>query len=160
MSTRQEPENTAKSSGKLGSRTAEDAKADTNGQAPNGHDMFHAADPAGHAAELTALLADAPTEEPDQPGDEGHSPYAKRPAKLTEDGQYGSPEAATTVGGLYAAEHGKARAKFPEGKGGYDAVAALHSVQVSHADMAGVFLFVELAFRRGGVGVDHNLGPA
>ncbi len=75
-----------------------------------------------------------------QPGDEGHNPFdTKRAnAKHTEDGQYGSAAAATLVGGLYAAEHGKARGKFPEGKGGYDAVAALGGVLVADAKATGL----------------------
>ncbi|STZ60803.1 AAA family ATPase [Mycolicibacterium tokaiense] len=72
------------------------------------------------------------------PDADGHakSPYAQRPVKLAEDAQFGSPQAATTVGGLYAAEHGKARGTLTDG--GYKAVAALRSVSVVDAKSLGL----------------------
>ncbi len=75
-----------------------------------------------------------------RPGDEGYLPF-NRPsltAKYAESKQYGSQAAVTVVGGLYAAEHAVARGKFPRGKGGYDAVAALSSILVTDAKAVGL----------------------
>ncbi len=49
-----------------------------------------------------------------RPGDEGHNPFNTRRtnAKHAENAQYGSAQAATVVGGLYAAEHGAATGKL------------------------------------------------
>jgi hypothetical protein len=71
-----------------------------------------------------------------QPDDDGYNPFnSKRTnAKHAEDGQYGSPANATIVGGLYAAEHGKAKLS----KGGHAAVAALEAVAVSDAKALGL----------------------
>lgn len=95
----------------------------TNGQ--NGHDP--------HADDLLDMAGR-------QPGDEGWEPFnTKRAnAKQAEDSKYGSAQAATVVSGLYAAEHGLARGKFPRGKGGYDAVAALEGIQAASAKAAGL----------------------
>ncbi len=72
------------------------------------------------------------------PGDQGYNVFNKRStaAKYAEESQYGSPQAATTVGGLYAAEHGKARGKLTDS--GYQAVAALRSVMVADAKGLGL----------------------
>lgn len=114
-----------------------EAKADSNGHARKGRDPHHAATP--------------PTKEPNQadaddrvdmnglrPGDAGYNLFNTKRAndKRADDGQYGSAQAATVVGGLYAAEHAVARGKLTKGKGGYDAVAALRSVSVADAKAA------------------------
>ncbi|MGH3556422.1 AAA family ATPase [Mycobacterium sp.] len=96
----------------------------------------------------------APPEKPDQAddgqmdmagrkkGDEGYNPFDTKSvnAKHAEDSQYGSPEAATTISGIYAAEHAVARGKLTkaEGKGGYNAVAALGSILLSNARSTGL----------------------
>ncbi|OKH63732.1 hypothetical protein EB73_25660 [Mycobacterium sp. SWH-M3] len=66
-------------------------------------------------------------------------PYAKRPAQLAEDDQYGSPEPANVVGGVYAAEHGVASGKLKRDAAGYVTVAALGGVQTADAKAAGLF---------------------
>jgi DNA-binding transcriptional ArsR family regulator len=75
-----------------------------------------------------------------RPGDDGYQPFNKRSTydKHVEESQYGSARAATVVGGLYAAEHGKARGKFPASKGGYDAVKALDGIQAVTAKAVGL----------------------
>lgn len=75
---------------------------------------------------------------PDPLGDEARSPYDKRPAKLTEDAKYGSPEAATTASGMYVAELAKARGKFDQAHGGYGTVQELQSVLLANARSAGL----------------------
>ncbi len=97
-------------------------------RADNVRELFaNVADPEGHT-DVNGL----------NPGDEGYSPFNKRStaAKHAEDAQYGSPVAATTVGGLYAAEHGKARGKLTDS--GYKAVAALRAVLVADAKGLGL----------------------
>jgi hypothetical protein len=69
-----------------------------------------------------------------QPGDEGFNPFDTRAAnsKHGEDREHGSAAAATVVGGLYAAEHGRAMLSLA----GYAAVAALEGIAVPDAKAA------------------------
>ncbi|MGD1282062.1 AAA family ATPase [Mycobacterium seoulense] len=62
------------------------------------------------------------------------SPFDKRPTKLTEDAQFGSPETATTAPGVYVAAH----AKITLPQGGRNAVAELGSVLLSNARSIGL----------------------
>ncbi|OBF56719.1 hypothetical protein A5756_10520 [Mycobacterium sp. 852002-53434_SCH5985345] len=120
-----------------GSRAADaEAAVEASANGHNGHDLFNPADPRG----------DDPSDDGKtdlngrRPGDEGYNLFnTKRAnAKHAEDAQYGSAQAATVVGGLYAAEHGRNRGKFREDKGGYDAVAGLRSVSVADAKALGL----------------------
>lgn len=72
------------------------------------------------------------------PGDDGYNPTNKRStnARHAENLKYGSSAAATVVGGLYAAEHGKAKGKLTDA--GYAAVAALEGVAVTDAKAVGL----------------------
>jgi hypothetical protein len=63
-----------------------------------------------------------------------HNPFAKRPLTLL----HGSPEAASTAGGVYVAEHGVARGKLERGTRGYETVAQLGSVLLAHARATGL----------------------
>ncbi|MGV0045526.1 AAA family ATPase [Mycobacterium colombiense] len=63
-----------------------------------------------------------------------HSPYPDRPANFVP----GSPEAASTVGGLYAAEHGVTRGVLKRETRGYATVAQLGSVSLAHARATGL----------------------
>ncbi len=84
---------------------------------------------------------------PDLPADIGRRRLNERPpgehnpfnseranAKQREASQFGSPQNATVVGGLYVAEHGKAKLR----EGGYAAVAALEAVSVTDAKALGL----------------------
>ncbi|ORB40943.1 AAA family ATPase [Mycobacterium persicum] len=131
------------SSAHPGNRAAREAKADTNGhrngQAPpppavkGPPDTTPPTGQADHADGLTDMSGRRPKED-------GYNPFDTRRAnaKRAEDQEHGSPEAATTVGGLYAAEHAVARGKLARGKGGYDAVAALGAVLVADAKAVGL----------------------
>ncbi|WP_374025600.1 AAA family ATPase [Mycobacterium sp. HNNTM2301] len=103
-------ENTAKVGNRAGS-------AGTNGH--NGHHVD-----AGDQADMNGR----------QPGDEGHNPFDTRAAnaKRAEQRAYGSAAAATLVGGLYVAEHGKAKLT----DAGYAAVAALEGISADDARAA------------------------
>lgn len=98
----------------------------------------------GHSAD--ALLASLPADDGKtdvnglRPGDEGYQPFNTRRANArhAEDARYGSPCAATVVGGLYAAEHAVTAGKLTRGKGGYDAVAALRGILVTDARALGL----------------------
>lgn len=89
----------------------------------------------GHVApaDLPADFGKRPRRVNERPPGE-HSPYPDRPANFVP----GSPEAATTVGGLYAAEHGVARGKLARGTRGYETVAQLASVSLAHARATGL----------------------
>ncbi len=106
-------ENTAKSTGS----GAEQASI-------NGHNGFAIDVPVDYGKR--AKVNERPTGE--------RSPYPNRLADFAP----GSPEAATTVGGLYAAEHGVARGKLTRDTRGYATVAALGSVSLAHARATGL----------------------
>ncbi|BCO41203.1 hypothetical protein MINTM001_23420 [Mycobacterium paraintracellulare] len=95
----------------------------------NGHNGF-VIDPPDEFAKRPRKLNERPTGE--------RSPYPDRSAKVAEDAQYGSPEAACTVGGVYAAEHGVDRGKLARGTRGYETVAQLGSVSLAHARATGL----------------------
>lgn len=95
----------------------------------------HQATTNGHVApaDLPADIGKRPSRLNERPPGE-RSPY---PEKLV-NAVPGSPEAACTVGGFYAAEHGVARGKLVRGTGGYETVAQLGSVSLAHAKAAGL----------------------
>jgi hypothetical protein len=96
----------------------------------NGHDPLHAAAPGGADDDGRIDMKGL------RPGDDGYNVFNKRStyAKHAEESQYGSPQTATVVGGLYVAEHGKAKLR----EGGYAAVAALEAVAVTDAKAVGL----------------------
>ena len=72
------------------------------------------------------------------PDDDGYNPFDTRAsnAQHAEDRKHGSPQAATVVGGLYVADHGRGTGRLSGA--GYSAVAALEGISVVDAIAAGL----------------------
>lgn len=108
--------------------------ARANAAGHNGCELFHAADSAGPDTDDGTDMAGR------RPGDGGHNPFDTKGvnAKHAEDAKYGSAQAATVIGGLYAAEHGKARGSSRRARAGTTRWRHSAGIQAASAKDAGL----------------------